>query len=119
MLLEHPARQDHSGRLFADSDPDPDALNYAISAIMDEQPYSWYYPLSTLSELGPHAAPAVPALIEKLNAPLSYTRISAIEILAAIGPAAKDALPHLQKLLHDPVKKVRQSAAAALKKIQK
>lgn len=62
--------------------------------------------IDILAEVGPEAAPAVPALVAKLradlSAPLEITRFwSGITTLGKIGPAAKPAVPLLLELLTD------------------
>ena len=56
--------------------------------------------LETLAKLGPQAAPAVPALIDRLEE--KYDHYRAIGVLGVIGPAAAPAVPVLlHHLEHD------------------
>ncbi len=95
----------------AAQDPDDKVRQYAISAIGD---------------IGPAAAPAVPALITVLKGPLGETpenfdgkraansRSAAAAALGNIGPAAKDAIPVLSAALKDDNIPVRRWSATSL-----
>jgi HEAT repeat protein len=69
-----------------------------------------------LSQIGPEAEAAVPALIECLKKE-TLVRQNAALALGAIGPQAKDSVPALKELLRDPEWTVRRQAAAALGRI--
>lgn len=71
-----------------------------IEALRDEK--LWSLAVSTLGTIGPNAAPAVPALLDRYERargdhqyPLQHTIILA---LGRIGPGAKDALPLMIEL---------------------
>lgn len=73
--------------------------------------------LTVIGNLGPAAAPAVPALLDLLDQKRSIFRNQVIDVLGEIGPAAKPAAPRLISLLEDPNRYTRSSAAGALGKI--
>ena len=58
--------------------------------------------------------PAVPALVETLDAPDWWVRAAACSSLGCIGQAANSAVPHLLKALNDESEWVRRNAADAL-----
>lgn len=69
----------------------------------------------TLIEMGPKAAGAVPALIEKLDDPRSLTRDFTITALGGIGAAAAPALPKLEQVAKsDPDTNIRGLAHSAI-----
>ncbi len=71
-----------------------------------------------LMELGPAAAPAVPALVAQLNSPEEILRDYAITTLSKIGPAASAALPALRKTAAaDPSADIRGLARDAIARI--
>jgi vesicle coat complex subunit len=70
-----------------------------------------------LSNIGPAAADAVPALAEALKDQDTGVRRSAADALSNIGPAAADAVPALAEALKDQDTGVRRSAAYALSNI--
>jgi HEAT repeat protein len=72
----------------------------------EPQPWGYY---AALRGIGP---PAVPVLLEKLNAPDSQARIIALRALEFLGDGAKSSVPRLVELLND--KGVRSEAASAL-----
>ncbi len=70
-----------------------------------------------LSEHGPDARPAAPALAKALQASNALLRQHAALALGAIGPGARDAVPALTTALDDPEWSVRRQAALALGEI--
>jgi HEAT repeat protein len=72
-----------------------------------------------LAQLGPRAAPAVPALIRLLENTEPGRRQSAATALGAIGAAAKDALPVLERLQSDQDANMSVAADAAVKAIRR
>ncbi|MBZ0285041.1 MAG: HEAT repeat domain-containing protein [Anaerolineae bacterium] len=73
--------------------------------------------IKTISNLGSAAAPAVPALIELLEDPITPIRLAAIEALGEIGELIAPAGPILANLLDDKDKNIRWAAALALGKL--
>jgi HEAT repeat protein len=71
---------------------------------------------ATLARIGP---PAVPGLVETLQAKEWSTRFLAVETLGAMGPAAKDALPTLTKLARQEDKFLARAATLAMAKIRR
>lgn len=71
-----------------------------------------------LMDLGPAAAPAVPALVGLLTAPEEMLRDYAVTTLERIGPPARNALPALRRTLaKDTSPEIRELARAAIAKI--
>ena len=70
-----------------------------------------------LAEMGPAAAPAVPALIVALKDPYAPVRYRVAFALGAIGPAASAAIPALTETLDDRNDDVAFIAKKSLKKI--
>ncbi|MGO8749112.1 MAG: HEAT repeat domain-containing protein [Thermoguttaceae bacterium] len=86
---------------------------FLIRLLKDES--AGKYACLALADLGPDAAEAVPALIEKLKAEkLPVFRRDVIFALGQIGPAAGPAAPALVEALDDPSTAVRLTAAYAL-----
>jgi hypothetical protein len=73
--------------------------------------------LFLLSEMGPLAREAVPALVARLDASLKYNRELAISGLAMIGPAAISALPMLRKIRQNGTSQERARAGYAIWRI--
>ena len=71
-----------------------------------------------LTEIGPDAREAAPALIEALKDAEWSVRRQAALALGRIGPEARSALPALEKLGRDPDHLVRKAAREALKNIR-
>ena len=69
--------------------------------------------IEALGRIGPGAAPATAALIQRLDDTCPAVRSAAARALGQIGPAAKDAMPALEKLARDREDYVRQAAAEA------
>jgi HEAT repeat protein len=67
-----------------------------------------------LSDMGPAARPAVPALARAVADPDPEVRRLAAYALRQIGPDARDAAPDLEKALADSVPAVKRAAAYAL-----
>src|SRR5262249_42504065 len=74
--------------------------------------------VTSLRDLGPQAADAVPALTRALKDPYWALRLNAASALGSIGPAAATAVPTLKAALKDSEPRVQSSAAAALERIQ-
>lgn len=121
-----------------------DALPCLIAATEDVDQSAALQAVATLGDLGPLAAPAVPALmsvvwtgdvrrraiagvalmrvgeaavpslIQSLTHPAAEVRGKVVHLLGKIGPAAAEACPALQKLQNDSDPTVRAAAAAAL-----
>ena len=90
-------------RVLRDPDKNADAKGDACLQLMD---------------LGPAAAPAVPALVSLLRAPEDFLRDSAVTTLDRIGPAARNALPALRRTAaQDTSPAIRDLARAAITKI--
>jgi HEAT repeat protein len=70
-----------------------------------------------LSQIGPEAKAAVPALAQAVSDPDFHVRGNAVRALGAIGPDAAAAVPDLIKALSDPESEIRKAAATALGKI--
>lgn len=71
-----------------------------------------------LMDLGPNAAPAVPALISLLNSQDEMLRDYAVTTLDRIGPAARNALPALRRTAaKDTSAEIRELARSAIAKI--
>lgn len=75
----------------------PAVVPATIETLKD--PRTAYYGCLVLSELGPGAKQAVPALTDILSSPESEVRQEAALALSQIGPAAKSAVPALVKRL--------------------
>jgi HEAT repeat protein len=73
--------------------------------------------LQTLGEIGPEAAPAIPAVVEACNTANEHERFSAMMALGGIGPSARVALPTILKATKDPFWGVRGVALESLIKI--
>ena len=86
-----PVRQ--FGNLIAEADPS--GVERLIPLIADANQRVSETALHALSRLGPTAAAAVPALIEKMEDEADRHGYMAVPVLAAIGPDAKQAIPHL------------------------
>jgi HEAT repeat protein len=76
-----------------------------------------YWACLALSELGPKAKDAVPALTKVLADERPEVRLQAAIALAEIGPEAKSAVPELVKSLNDKFESVRNAALFALGRI--
>lgn len=74
--------------------------------------------LRCIAELGPKAAPTVPAVAGQLASTFDEVRKLAALALGAIGPAAKDALPALERAFSDRDKDVAAAARAAVERIR-
>jgi HEAT repeat protein len=70
-----------------------------------------------LSEAGPYAEPAVPALIEALKDPSPLVKRLAAYALGQIGPKAAPAIPELKALLGSGERDVLTSAINAIRSI--
>jgi HEAT repeat protein len=70
-----------------------------------------------LSDMGPEAKPAVPALLELLKSRDANVRLEAVKTLGAVGPEAAAAVPALREARKDRKASVQQEAGEALKKI--
>lgn len=94
----------------------PETLPRLIKAL--ETPEATYWATIVAAEMGPKAAPAVPALIKVLDSKDAETRMHALMALGEIGPQAKPALKRTTELLEtDPTGAVRYAAAYALANI--
>lgn len=94
----------------------PESLPRLIKAL--ETPEAAYWATIVAAEMGPQAAPAVPALIKVLDSKDAETRMNALMALGEIGPQAKPALRRTTELLaSDPTGAVRYAAAYALANI--
>jgi HEAT repeat protein len=93
-------------------------LGELIAALDDDDTSVRAWSAQAIGEIGPDAAPAVPALIVLLVNPDEGSRNSACIALHGIGPAARDALPALRKALADPSVDVRRFARRAIERIQ-
>ena len=67
-----------------------------------------------LGQIGPPAAPAVPALVKVLADPDPNVRTAAEFALGKIGPGAKEAVPALVQLVKEPEKSSAHAAVYAL-----
>ena len=85
-----------------------------LPVIIDAIPGHAPYPLMTLREFGPEAAPAIPAVIPYLNSSEVSFRPLAAVVLADIGTAS---LPALREALEDPNATTRGWAAVSIAKI--
>lgn len=74
-----------------------DGVERVISALDDRREAVRETAMMALLHLGPQAAPAVPAVIRKLNEKDRW----AAHVLGTIGPPAKEAVPHLIRRLAD------------------
>jgi HEAT repeat protein len=73
-------------------------VDRVIRALDDRREMARNTAMHALWNLGPQAAPAVPAIVEKLNEGNDF----APHVLGAIGPKAEEAIPHLiRRLGHD------------------
>ena len=86
-----------------------------IAGLADEEASVRRAAAWALFEMGPKAAPAVPALADLLGD--AEVRMPAIRALEAIGPASRPALPKLTALTKHPDKFVRTGAVFALSAI--
>jgi HEAT repeat protein len=93
-------------------------LGELMAALHDEDTSVRAWSAQAIGEIGPDAAPAVPALIVLLANADEGSRNSACIALHGIGPAARDALPALRKALEDPSHDVRRFAERAIERIQ-
>jgi HEAT repeat protein len=93
-------------------------LGELIAALHDDDTSVRAWSAQAIGQIGPDAAPAVPALIALLANPDEGSRNSACIALHGIGPAARDALPALRKALADPSVNVRRFAQSAIERIQ-
>ncbi|HEX5103923.1 MAG TPA: HEAT repeat domain-containing protein, partial [Pirellulaceae bacterium] len=115
-------------KLLEDADPSvvmpalhtvAEAGKDVVPALKDslQHPEARYWACLVLSEIGPEAHEAVPALTELLADKRPEVRLQATIALGEIGPAAKSAAPALGKLLQDEFPAVRAAAVFALGKI--
>ncbi|PHS13754.1 MAG: hypothetical protein COA78_06605 [Blastopirellula sp.] len=74
-----------------------DSLPRLITALDNEK--ACYWACLVIAEMGPDAAPAVPALIKVLKHSEPYTRVQALIALGEIGPAASTAADAVSQLL--------------------
>ena len=74
--------------------------------------------VTVLHEIGPEAAPALPALFERLADSDEILSRLAIQATVGIDPRGRDTARALEAALGHPSREVRQAAAEALKKIQ-
>jgi hypothetical protein len=88
------------------------SVEQCTAALGDPDPSKRRAAAAALFELGPAAAPALPALVEALDDP--EVRFPALHALQAIGPDAHPAAPRVAALLSHPDDFVRQAATAAL-----
>ena len=106
---------------------EPRAIVHAVEALAEggkervpvliealKHPEARYWVCLILSEIGPDAETAVPALIEVLADELPEVRMEASLALGKIGPAAASAVPALKKALDDPQQGGRYTAVYAL-----
>lgn len=92
------------------------AVPYLIAAIGNQR--TAYWACLALGEIGPDAAPAVPAVMQVLaKDPRAEVRREAAMTLGAIGPAAASAVPVLTRSLEDREYGVRMGAVFALGRI--
>src|SRR5262249_21377601 len=90
-------------------DPKHDALPAVLVEILKDDTHKRQYPggmirraaMDALGRIGPAARPAVPALIETIDA-LHYDCMEAMQVLRKIGPEAKPAATALQKAVKRP-----------------
>lgn len=82
-----------------------------------KNPKARYWATIVLGEVGPEAAPAIPALTSALQIDEPELRMQALIALGNIGPAAKSAVASIQPLLEDDEPAVRYAAAFALGEI--
>lgn len=95
--------------------PPPDAAVLAVASRLAEErmrPHAIF----ALMDMGPSAAPAVPALLSAL-ASAKDDAVVVLWAIGGIGPAAKDAAPALRERLAAPEARVALAAAAALHRI--
>jgi HEAT repeat protein len=93
-------------------------LGELTAALQDEDASVRAWSAQAIGEIGPDAAPAVPALIVLLANSDEGSRNSACIALRGIGPAAREALPALHKALEDPSVNVRRFAKGAIERIE-
>jgi len=104
---------------FALAEMGEPALPYLIRELKHEASPNHRGDLAyVLTEMGPRAWPAVPALIPSLGRPqYQPEQFSAVTALGSIGPAASNAVPALAQALKAEDFNVRMEAAKALAKI--
>ena len=70
-------------------------------------------------EMGPSAAPIVPALVRLLRNPDSGLRSRAVWTLAAVGPAARAALPSLHDMLEYERGRLREDVPSTIERMER
>src|SRR5262249_42074278 len=86
-----------------------------VKAMKDADPTVSWASIDALGQIGPDAAPAVPALIEALKG--ASTRGAAVDALGQLGSKARGAVPAPEKLLKGDDVGIRWAAASALVRI--
>ena len=79
----------------------PEAMRLLVPALGNEK--TAYFACLVISEIGPEAKAAVPALVELLDSKDAALQREAIMALAAIGPAAQPAVDKLAGIIDCPV----------------
>lgn len=95
-----------------------DPVPYVKQALASREVEVFFAATRYLSQLGPKAEAAIPALIEALDAENEQIRRAAIVSLGRLGRKARAAAPILRKALDDPAPEVRAEAAKALQRIE-
>ena len=78
-----------------------ESIETLIKGLKSENPEQRIQAAEALKEMGPLAAPAVPALLESLHGKDLAVQHEALAALEKIGPAAHSAVPELVKLLEN------------------
>jgi HEAT repeat protein len=93
------------------------ALDAAVAGLSDPNVRARLAAVDLLETMGPEAAPAIPALVDKLRDPDRFVRWSAVRTLGRLAPRSPDlVVPGLARTLQNPDLDVRLATAGALER---